>query len=93
MSTSPTRRELFRTPNTKDKLTLFQILLDAKLLNKDMSLALLKVIHKELGTDMRIDPTLYKDYATSIAALDYYTSDILQHVVKSWKAMSSANNE
>lgn len=85
MSTSPTRRELFRAPNTRDKLTLFQILLDARLLNKDMSLALLKVIHKELGDDDAVDPSLYKNYAVSISALRYYTSDLLQHVVDYWK--------
>lgn len=86
MSTSSTRRELFRTSNTKDKLTLFQILLDAKLLNKDISLALLKVIHRELGDNQEDDPLIYKDYAVSIAALRYYTADILQHVVDAWKS-------
>ena len=86
MTTLPNRKELFRTPNTKDKLTLFQILLDGKLLTDDMSLALLKVIHKELGTyNERLDRSLYKSYAASISALNYYTSDILKHVENAWK--------
>ena len=85
MSSSPNRKELFRTPNTKDKLTLFQILLDARLLTEDMSLAMLKVIHKELGAENGIERSLYKRYAASISALRYYTSDMLQHVVESWK--------
>jgi hypothetical protein len=86
MTTPSNRKELFRIPKTKDKLTLFQILLDAKLLNKDMSLALLKVIHRELGANQEDDPLIYKDYAVSIEALRYYTADILQHVVDSWKS-------
>ena len=93
MPTSSSHKELFRTPNTKDKLTLFQILLDARLLEADMSLALLKVIHRELGTDDSLDPSLYKSYAVSIAALRYYTSDILQHVVESWTKMGSLNDK
>jgi hypothetical protein len=85
MPTSSNYKELFRIPNAKDKLTLFQILLDGKLLNADMSLALLKVIHRELGDNQEYDRSIYKSYAVSIAALRYYTSDILQHVVESWK--------
>jgi hypothetical protein len=92
MTTPSNRRELFRTANTRDKLTLFQILLDARMLNKDMSLALLKVIHRELGTDTN-DPSLYKNYAVSIAALRYYTSDLLQHVVASWKNKTGVSGD
>lgn len=85
MTTTPSnRKELFRAANTRDKLTLFQILLDARMLNKDLSLALLKVIHRELSADAN-EPSLYKNYAASIAALRYYTADLLQHVVNSWK--------
>ena len=86
MSTTPSHKELFRAANTKDKLTLFQILLDGKLLTEDMSLALLKVIHKELGIyNGRIDRALYKSYAASISALNYHTADILRHVENAWK--------
>ncbi len=84
MTTPSARKELFRPANTKDKLTLFQILLDARMLNKDLSLALLKVIHRELGSDPK-EPALYKNYAASISALRYYTADLLQHVVDSWR--------
>lgn len=91
MSTPSPRKELFRTPNTKDKLTLFQILLEGKLLTGDISLALLKVIHKELGTySSSLDRSLYKSYAASISALNYYTADILKHVESAWKGRGNS---
>ena len=85
MTTSSNYKELFRTPNTKDKLTLFQKMLDSQMLTTDLSLALLKIIHSELSADKEYDRTLYKRYAESIEALRYYMSDILQHVVDTWE--------
>jgi hypothetical protein len=85
MPISSNHKELFRTSTTRDKLTLFQLLLDAKMLTADISLALLKVIHRELSADMEYDRSLYKNYAISIAALRYHMDDVLQHVVDTWK--------
>jgi hypothetical protein len=85
MAASSNRKELFRTSNTKDKLTLFQLLFDAQLLHTDLSLALLKIIHRELGDDKEDDGALYKSYAASIEALRFYMSDELLQVVEKWK--------
>ena len=85
MTTSSNHKELFRASTTRDKLTLFQLLLDARMLTADMSLALLKVIHRELSADNEYDRSIYKNYAASIAALRYYMADVLQHVVDAWK--------
>ena len=74
------RKELFRTPTAEDKLTLFQLLLDARMLTEDVSLALLKVIHEDLSANPADERGLHKRYAASIAALRYYTADVLQQV-------------
>lgn len=86
MLTSTKRKELFRTPNTKDKLTLFQSLYDAQMLDGDLSLALLNLIHRDLSADeMGSDRSLYKRYAESIETLRYYMIDVLQLVVEGWQ--------
>ncbi len=84
MSTSSNRKELFRTPNTKDKLTLFQILFDSQSLTADSSLALLNLIHRDLCADRERDRSLYKRYAESIETLRYYMSDALQQAAEAW---------
>lgn len=86
MPTSSNHKELFRTPTTKDKLTLFQILFDSQLLTTDLSLALLKIIHRELSADKEYDRSLYKRYAENIEVLRYYMFDVLQQVVAAWKS-------
>ena len=93
MPTSSNHKELFRTSNTKDKLTLFQILFDAQILTVDLSLALLKIIHRELSADKEYDRSLYKRYAESIETLRYYMSDVLQQVVNAWKVDNSRARE
>ena len=85
MPTSTTRKELFRAPTTKDKLTLLQSLYDAQTLDADSSLALLNLIHRELSADKEYDRSVYKRYAQSVEALRYYMFDILQQVVDAWR--------
>ncbi|MDD2923527.1 MAG: hypothetical protein PHQ36_14670 [Anaerolineales bacterium] len=85
MPTLSNRKELFRAATTKDKLTLFHLLFDSQLLDMDLSLALLNLIHKELSADKERDRSLYKHYAESIETLRYYMSDVLQLVVEGWQ--------
>lgn len=78
-------KDLFRTPDTEDKLDLFHRLLNANELNAMVSLALLKIIHGELGSNEYSDRSIYKRYASSIETLRYRMLDTLQLVVATWK--------
>jgi hypothetical protein len=84
MSISPSRTDLFRTPATADKLTLFRDLLDTDALTADLTLALLKVIHRELSIHQNHDRSVYKRYAEAIELLRYHMADMLQDVVTKW---------
>lgn len=84
MPISSSHKDLFRNPTTKDKLTLFQLLFDVRLLTADLTLALLKIIHKELSTHQVRDRSVYKLYAESIESLRYHMSDVLQQVINTW---------
>jgi len=78
-------KDLFRPPTTEDKLTLFQLLMDANELTVTLSLALLKIIHGELKSSQNPDRSLYKQYAKAIESLRYRMLDTLQLVVATWK--------
>jgi hypothetical protein len=78
-------KDLFRTPDTEDKLTLFHLLLNANEMNKDLSLALLKIIHGELKRNTQTNRSVYKRYAEAIETLRYRMLDTLQWVAASWK--------
>jgi hypothetical protein len=78
-------KDLFRTPTTEDKLTLFQLLMDANELTVTLSLALLKIIHGELKSNQHSDRSVYKQYAEAIESLRYRMLDTLQLVVATWK--------
>jgi hypothetical protein len=78
-------KDLFRNPTTDDKLTHFKLLLGAKELTVDLTLALLKIIHEELKSDNYRDRSVYKRYAEAIASLRYHMMDTLQQVVEAWK--------
>ena len=84
MPISSNHKDLFRSPTTKDKLTLFQLLFDVKLLTADVTLALLKIIHKELTAHQSRDRSGYKRYAETIELLRYHMADMLQDVVNKW---------
>lgn len=72
MSISSRHKDLFRNSTIKDKLTLFQLLFDARLLTAHLTLALLKIIHKELSTHQTHDRSGYKHYAEAIESLRYH---------------------
>jgi hypothetical protein len=79
-------KDLFRTPDTDDKLNLFRGLLNSNELTVTLSLALLKIIHGELKTtNDHPDRSIYKRYAESIEFLRYHMLDTLQLVVATWK--------
>lgn len=77
-------KDLFRNSTTKDKLALFQLLFDTRLLTVDLTLALLKIIHKELSVHQISDRSVYKRYAEAIESLRYHMSDVLQLVIIAW---------
>jgi hypothetical protein len=81
---SSNHKDLFQRPTTSDKLTLLNILLDAKDLNVNLALALLKIIHKELCIHQSRDRSGYKRYADAIASLHYYTPTMLQEIITAW---------
>jgi hypothetical protein len=78
-------KDLFRTSDTEDKLTLFHLLLNANELTVTLSLALLKIIHGELKSNDYSDRSIYKRYAATIETLRYRMLDTLQLVVATWK--------
>jgi hypothetical protein len=82
-------KDLFRAPTTEDKLTLFQLLLNAHELTVNLSLALLKIIHRELRSDQYRDRSVYKHYAEAIETLRYHMLDTFQLVVAAWKYSQS----
>lgn len=84
MFISSDHKDLFRNPTTVDKLTLLKLLSDAKDLKTDITLALLKVIHKELCIHQSSDRSGYKRYAETIAALQHHTPTMLHEVITAW---------
>jgi hypothetical protein len=82
-------KDLFHTPTTEDKLTLFQLLLRANELTVNLSLALLKIIHGELRNDQYRDRSVYRHYAEAIEALRYHMLDMFHLVVATWKHYQS----
>ena len=86
-------KELFRDPNTDDKLKLFRTLLETKdELTVNLALALLKIIHKELSAEQTRDRLTYKRYAEGIESLRFRMPGILHQVVNEWKSQRNTNN-
>jgi hypothetical protein len=92
MPISSNYKDLFRNATTDEKLTLFQVLLNAKEdMTADLALALLKIIHKELSvTHQARDRSGYKRYAEAIEALRFYMSDIFKKVMNAPKSQQNA---
>jgi len=76
---------LFQKPSVTDKLKFFTNLFEASEVNADIALALLKVIHKELGNEQTRDRTAYKRYAETIETLRFHEAEMLQQIVDAWK--------
>ncbi|MBI5824130.1 MAG: hypothetical protein HZB18_08900 [Chloroflexi bacterium] len=86
MIISSNYKELFRSATTEDKLILFQVLLDAKEdMTVNLTLALLKTIHKELCRNQNRDRLAYKYYAEAVESLRYEMPDAFRQVVDAWK--------
>jgi hypothetical protein len=81
---SSSHRDLFRNATTTDRLTLLNVLSDTKDLTADLTLALLKIIHKELCIHQSRDRSGYKRYAEAIASLRYHTPTMLHEVITTW---------
>ena len=92
MNSTPLYKLLFRTPSLLDTLNLFQDLFESDELNGDLALALLKVIHRELGNEQTRDRSAYKRYAEAIETLRYHKADMLKQVVGDWNASRSAKD-
>lgn len=84
MNSSSPYKEFFRIPSVVDKLRLFQFLFESSEINTDLALALLKIVHRELGDDRFPDRSAYKKYAGMIEALRYYKKDMLNQIVDTW---------
>ena len=82
-------KDLFHTPTTENKLTLLQLLLAANELTVNLTLALLKIIHRELKSSHNRDRSLYKRYARTIESLRYHMLDTFQLTVAAWKYQQS----
>jgi hypothetical protein len=78
-------KDLFHKPTTDDKLNLFQLLMDTNELSVSLTLALMKIIHRELKNNENDDRSVYKRYAETIEALRYHMLDTLQLAVATWK--------
>lgn len=85
MTISSTRKDLFRKPTIKDKLNLFQLLLDAQALTVDLTLALLKIIHEDLNNHQKPDRTVFRSYAGLVSSLRYHVPEMFQQVIDGWK--------
>lgn len=83
-------KKLFQPPAAADKLTLLHLLYEGSELNPDLALALLKVVHRELGRAPASDRSVYKRYAGAIQLLRHHQPEMLQQIVDTWKAKSSA---
>lgn len=92
MSTSTSRKDLFRVPAAADKLALFQYLFDASEINTELALALLKVIHHELCIEQTPNRMVYKNYAGAIQSLRFYQTDMLQRIIDAWNAGKTARD-
>ena len=91
MNSSSLYKELFREPSPADKLKLFQILFDSNEINPDLALALLKIVHTELGSE-EAEGSSYRHYAQIIEALRYHKMDMLRHIVETWKTGKPAKD-
>lgn len=79
-------KELFRKSTTKDKLTHFLTLLEAdKNMDATLTLALLKMIHKELSNRQTHTHSLYKEYAEVIELLRFYAPEMFEQAMEAWK--------
>jgi hypothetical protein len=78
-------KDLFRNPTTEDKLDLFQLLMGTNELSVSLTLALMKIIHRELKDNENDDRSVYKRYAETIESLRYHMLDTLQLAVATWK--------
>ena len=90
MSIQRDLKQLFQLPAASDKLNLLQLLFEGSELSQDLTLALLKVIHRELGNPPVADGSVYKQYAGMIQLLQHYQPEMLRQVVNAWKVKSSS---
>ncbi|HNK63818.1 MAG TPA: hypothetical protein PKL78_02355 [Anaerolineales bacterium] len=86
MNITANHKDLFKIPAPADKLALFRSLYEASQVDKDLALALLKVIHQELGLEQTRDRSVYKHYAEVIQSLNYQKTEMLQSIVEAWAA-------
>jgi hypothetical protein len=90
MSNQRDLKKLFQIPAVSDKLNLLHLLFEGSELSHDLALALLKVIHRELGKPSVADGSVYKQYAGMIQLLQYHQPEMLQKVVNTWKMKNSS---
>ncbi len=85
MPTSQNHRDLFRHPNTVDKLNFFQSLFDSKDLIFDLALALIIIIRAELEQPQKQSASAYRRYAEVIRSLCAQMPEMYEQVVNAWR--------
>jgi hypothetical protein len=85
MPISQGHRDLFRDPNTVDKLNFFQSLLDSKDLISDLALALINIIRSELERPQRQSASAYRRYSEVTGSLCKQMPEVYGQVVEAWQ--------
>lgn len=89
---SQNHRDLFRIPNTVDKLNLLQALLDLKDLTSDLALALINIIRAELAQPQKQSASAYRRYAEVLRCLCTQMPEVYEQVVRDWQQKRQASN-
>ncbi|HEX2997160.1 MAG TPA: hypothetical protein VHP14_20225 [Anaerolineales bacterium] len=85
MPISQNHRDLFRAPNTSDRLNLLQSLVDLKDLTSDLALALINIVRAELEQPQKQNASVYRRYAEVIICLYQQMPDVYQQMVHAWQ--------
>ncbi|HMB25144.1 MAG: hypothetical protein ACM33V_05695 [Chloroflexota bacterium] len=91
MSISQDHRDLFRTPNTSDRLNLLQSLVDLKDLTSDLALALINIVRAELEQPQKQNASVYRRYAEVIICLYQQMPEVYQQMVHDWQEKRGAS--
>ena len=87
MPTSQNHRDLFRIPNTSDRLNLLEALMDLKDLTSDLALALINIVRAELEQPQKQNASVYRRYAEVIICLYRQMPEVYQQMVQAWQEM------
>lgn len=78
-------RELFRIPNTLDKLNLLQYLAGGQDLTSDLALALINIIRAELEHPQKQTSSAYRRYSEVTASLHRQMPEVYEQMATAWQ--------